>query len=143
MKPDEIIRKQAEAVTGFDKMTLADHMEAAAKLLRAEAKEDGAKKAMAEFKAIVQRKKAGPERYAAAMSKDRMEQFNKALEDGGWKMQSIFAETGDQYYVRPGIAGSKLVVHNGKFRVYAADNIIQDWTETKFLQNFVDSQKKK
>lgn len=143
MTPEEIIRKQAEAVTGFDKMKAADHLEAAAKLLRKEAKEAGAKQSMAEFKADKERRRSRVDRMAAALTKHHNEKFQKALEAGGWKHQSTFAETGIQYYIRPGVAGSKLVVHNGKFRVYAADTLIQDWTDTKFLQTFVDSQKKK
>lgn len=143
MTPAEIYKQKAEAVTGQDKLTMADHYEAIAKMLRKEAGEVKQES----FAAFIRKKKeAGRAKGAAvfnAMGKDKQEQVKKALEDGGWKHTATFDANGSQYYAKPGVPGTKLLIMNGKFREYAGDTMLCDWTDTKFLQSWVDSKKKK
>lgn len=143
MTPEEIIRKQAAAVTGFNKLKAAEHLEAAAKLLREEA---GGKQGLTGIAFIKASKEAARRKGAAvfsAMGKEKQDQFNKALADGGWKHTATFESNGVQYYAKPGVPGSKLVILKGQFREYAGDTMLCDWTDTKHLQSWVDKKKKK
>lgn len=140
MTPQELIKKQAEAVTGFNKLTAAEHLEAAAKLLRQEAGQE--KSGMQEFREWKQRARAKGAAAFNAMGKAKQDAFNKAIADGGWKHTATFDNNGAQYYAKPGVPGTKLLVMNGKFREYAGDTMLCDWTDTKYLQSWFDKKKK-
>jgi hypothetical protein len=143
MTPEEIYKKKAEAVTKADKLSAADHLEAAAKLLRAEA---GQSKELVGIAAIKAAKLAGRQRGAAmfsAIGKAKQDAFNAALADGGWKLQQKFESVGMEHYIIPSNPAYKMVVSKGKFRVYVGGEVTKDWTDTKHLQDWVDSKKKK
>lgn len=142
MTPAEIIRAQAEKVTGFNKLTMADHYEAIAKMLREEAGQEK-KSGMAEFREWKEKARAKGAAVFNAMGKEKQDKFNKALADGGWKHTATFAEHGIEQYAKPQVPGTRLLVKNGKFREYAGDTMLCDWTDTKHLQSWVDSKKKK
>jgi hypothetical protein len=143
MTPAEIIKQQAAAVTGFNKLTAAEHLEAAAKLLREEAGQPKELTGIAYIKACKEKARAKGAAAFTAMGKFKQDQINNALADGGWVHVQTFAADDTQHYCRKGVQGSKLIISNGKFRVMAADTIICDWRDTKHLQAWVDSQKKK
>lgn len=142
MTPAELIKAQAEKVTGFDKLTMADHYEAIAKMLRKEAGEVKSNP-VAELRAWKEKAREKGAAAFSAMGKMKQDQFNKALEDGGWKHTATFAEHGIEQYAKPKVPGTRLLVKNGKFREYAGDTMLCDWTDTKYLQSWVDSKKKK
>lgn len=142
MTPEEIIRKQAAAVTGFNKLKAAEHLEAAAKLLR----EEAGQKEVTGIAFISARKEAGRKRAAGifnAIGKAKQDAFNKAIADGGWKHTATFDNNGSQYYSKPNVPGAKLVVQNGKFRAYAADTALCNWTDIKYFPEWIEKQKKK
>jgi hypothetical protein len=141
MTPAEIIKQQAEKITGFDKLSAAEHLEAAAKLLRGEAAKRN--NPVAELRAWKEQARAKGAGVFAAIAKDRQDKVNNALADGGWSHLVTFEANGMQHFVKPNVQGTKLVIMNGKFKVFAADTVICDWTETKYLQSWVDKQKKK
>lgn len=143
MTPEEIYKKKAEAVTGHDKMTMADHYEAIAKMLRKEAGQEKQSNPVAELRAWKEKARARGAAVFNAIGKEKQDQFNKALADGGWKHTATFAEHGIEQYAKPQVPGTRLLVKNGKFREYAGDTMLCDWTDTKYLQSWVDSKKKK
>jgi hypothetical protein len=140
MTPQEIIKKQAEAVTGFNKLSAAEHLEAAAKLLRQEAKQE--KHPIQEFREWKERARSKGAAAFNAMGKAKQDAVNNALTGAGWKHTATFDNNGAQYYAKPGVPGTKLVIVNGKFREYAGDTTLCDWTDTKYLQAWVDKKKK-
>lgn len=142
MTPAEIIKKQISATTGFDKLSAAEHLEAAAKLLRKEAGQEKTNP-VAELRAWKEKARAKGAAVFSAMGKAKQDEVNKALADNGWKHQQTFAANGMQHFIKPNVAGTKLVIHNGKFKLFAADMVICDWTDTKYMKAFFDNQKKK
>jgi hypothetical protein len=143
MTPAEIIKQQAAAVTGFNKLTAAEHLEAAAKLLREEA---GQSKEIVGIAALRAAKLAGRQRGAAmfnAIGKAKQDAFNAALADGGWKLMQKFDAQGMEYYHIPNKPGHTLVIKKDKFQVYVGGEVTLAWSDTKNLQAWVDSKKKK
>jgi len=78
----EILRRQAAAITaGKEKLTAAAHLEAAAKLLRAEAKQP----VIMDFKKVAREKKERALNFFAAFAKDIKDKAAQALEKAGFK----------------------------------------------------------
>jgi hypothetical protein len=142
MTPEEIIRKQAAAVTGFNKLKAAEHLEAAAKLLR----EEAGQKEVTGIAFINARKEEGRKRAAGifnAMGKAKQDAFNKAITDGGFKLRQKFDAEGIEHYYMPHNPGRTLTIKKGEFRVSDCGSPVTGWTDTKHLQAWVEKQKKK
>jgi hypothetical protein len=142
MTPAEIIKQQAAAVTGFNKLSAAEHLEAAAKLLREEA---GPKEVVgiAALKAAKFAARSKGQSVVKAYGQFKQDQVTNALADGGWKLTQKFEAQGMEYYHIPNKPGHTLVIKKDKFQVYVGGEVTLGWSDTKNLQAWVDSKKKK
>lgn len=141
MTPAEIIRKQAEAVTGFSKLSAAEHLEAAAKLLRGEAAEDAKKQGVKEFFAEAKQKKArGLERMTAGFNAMKQGQIKDAFAGSDWVLMKESPE-GVKTYCRKGRGHLYINIRGDQFSVTKGETTGQ-YTLVSNLAAFVANEKK-
>lgn len=117
MTPQEIYKKKAEAVTGHDKMTMADHYEAIAKMLRGEAAEDAkANSIKAVFAEIKQKKAKSAERMVAGFNAMKKAQINDAFAGSDWVLMKESPE-GVKTYCRKGRGHLYINIRGDQFSV--------------------------
>lgn len=138
MNPADIIKKQAEAVTGFNKLTAAEHLEAAAKLLRQEAAQEKnpVKGMMAEIK---KKKESRIERIGAAMKTVKKQQVEQAFAGSDWVK---FKENEEKaVYCRKGKQGMYINIVGDQFSVTSGD-VTGSLMSVSMLAGFVVAEKK-
>lgn len=117
MTPAEIIKKQAEAVTGFSKLSAAEHLEAAAKILRGESAEDAkANSIKAVFAEIKQKKAKGLQRMTAGFNAMKQGQINDAFAGSDWVLMKESPE-GVKTYCRKGRGHLYINIRGDQFSV--------------------------
>jgi hypothetical protein len=140
MTPAEIIKQRAEAVTGFDKMTMADHHEAIAKMLRKEAAQDQKQAAKQAFAAAKEPAKRGRERFIAGFRGMREGQVKSAFAGSDWvKMKE---GDGVATYCRKGMGHLYINVKGDEFSVTEGETTGQ-YALVSNLAAFISEEKKK
>jgi hypothetical protein len=136
MTPAEIIKKQAEAVTGFNKLTAAEHLEAAAKLLRGESGQEK-KESFAAF--IRERKNKGINKAIAGFRGLRNQQIEQAFAGSDWV--KVKENNGVKTYCRKGMAHLYINVKGSEFCVTEGEKT-GAFTSVSSLGAFVEAEKK-
>lgn len=109
----EILAAQAKAVrAGQDKISAADHLEAAAKLLRAEAGKPG------NFIAdIREAKKNRLEKFSQNVIAGEAKELDENMRVNGWLLGQTIEKTGVRIYGRKDMPDYKVQVKNGTFSI--------------------------
>lgn len=139
---DDILKRQAAAVTGSDKLKAAEHLEAAAKLLRQEAGQTQKVSFAIIKKANIDAREKRLAAFGDANIKRHQEKIDTALANGGFKHVQTFSETGEQVYCIPGKNGLRLSIKKGKFSVVAGGELICEPLPTDYLPAWVEKYKK-
>jgi hypothetical protein len=140
MTPQEIIRQQAEAVTGFSKLSAAEHLEAAAALLRKEATQDQKQVVKQAFAAAKEPAKRGRERFIAGFRGMREGQVKSAFAGSDWvKMKE---GDGVATYCRKGMGHLYINVKGDEFSVTEGETTGQ-YALVSNLAAFISEEKKK
>lgn len=117
MTPAELIRAQAEKVTGFSKLSAAEHLEAAAKLLRGESAEDAKAHSIKAVFADLKKKKAkGLQRMTEGFNAMKKAQIEDAFAGSDWVVMKESPE-GVKTYCRKGRGHLYINIKGDQFSV--------------------------
>jgi len=132
----DILQKQATAIkAGQDKISAADHLEAAAKLLRAEAGKP------ANFLAEIRdKKRARLEKFSKSLHDGELRNLDSRLKAAGWLFGRAEEKTGARFYGDGKPGGLRMEIRSGKFSVHFGNELKIDQQELSALDPFLKQQ---
>jgi hypothetical protein len=134
----EILAAQAKAVkNGKDKLSVADHLEAAAKLIRMEAATPKRGNFIQELR---DKKQARIEKFQQSVQASFIKNLDADLKRGGWMLGRTEKETGIRHYGDPARPGCRMEVKGNKFSVFFHEEIKVDRQPVSFLDSFLKKQ---
>ena len=130
---ENLIRRQAAHVKeSGSKIAAAEHLEAAAKLLRLEASAP----AKLNFKAEARNKEGRLAKFAAAMKGDLEKETRAKLSAKGWSFYK--EENGVNFFSNHSKKGCRMLISNGSFSVDHGNLIIHPKTSIKLIDAYLD-----
>jgi hypothetical protein len=134
----EILAAQAKAVReGRDKLTVADHLEAAAKLIRMEA---AAPKKTNFVQDLRDKRKNQAEKFSKDVAAARTRDLDDRLKRGGWLLGQTETATGIRHYGDPKRPGLRMKIQGGKFSIHYHNELKIDKQELNYLDTFLKKQ---
>lgn len=140
MTREEIINSKISSATGFDKLTAAEHLEAAAKLLRQGAKQDQLQSVNEAFAELKNKKVRSLQKYGEGIRKMKLQQIEQAFAGSDWV---LFKEAnGVKTYCRKGKGHLYINIKGDEYSVTEGEKIGR-YDSVRSLGAFVANEKKK
>jgi hypothetical protein len=134
MTISELISRQAASVkNGSNAIQAAEHLEAAAKLLRAESN----KPVKLDFKAVVKQKQSRLDKFSTAMKEGKEKDLNRILNAQGWTEVSRDVKTGVTGYSKKAKPGYKLEIFGNRFSVKNGIDTVIDKMDINFIETYL------
>jgi len=136
----DFFERAAAAKLSMDKLSAAQHLEAAAALLR---KEAGKPVAHNFRKEAMAKKESRLDKIFAAMASTRNEKIDQVLAPAGWKLSSVKSPDGSDVYYNTSKQGYQIYIKENKFSARIGNEIVQPKTELASLGEYIQRLNKK
>lgn len=140
MTREEIINSKISSATGFDKLTAAEHLEAAAKLLRQGAQQDQLQSVNEAFAELKNKKVRSLQKYGEGIRKMKLQQIEQAFAGSDWVF--LKEHNGVKTYCRKGKGHLYINIKGDEYSVTAGEKT-GSYGSVQSLGAFIANEKKK